>query len=790
MLASAPDVPTLESTAFASLVSDLAVEVAQIPDGKHGVYMAIAGALLGKGVSDAELIAIVAEVATRCRDPKAQKRIADARSSIRRFRAGEDTTGLTTLRREWARVAMVIARQFPTTDAIPLIQHGGDASEELLPLTESTAKIVDLVRRLAESSEPRLEVLKVPMGTGKTTIALETLLRANTKVAVAHPTNRVAVEQFARLQLFDPSAVARRFGVLALIDERGKPVCRMASTVEILQPSGVPVPQKICVRCVHRENCRAVAGVEGPGNARILLGTHALTKVLADHVEKGGVLVLDEMPPLTTHAEISPTELREAASCLAAVFPAAITRIAELVLHLLAAGGAFQTSNVLNAIEQAVAGWGEGEVKQRLIEAHMFAHGTDDALDASDAPEPLEVNTEGTLGQQVVALFVATLARWPHHRVPPMNSHTARALATGRNDDLARRVAMASRTLALLQRALNPANELKMIAYRENGGLAVTLPNEALVDALTRCRKVLVLDASASRGAIQRIASSRATLHAWTIPDGAPVRRILLLAAQGAKSRLLSRFGVRWSLLLALVVDALNHCPEGATILLVTHKVCAEELKRRLSGRLDRSRAELALAEWVKLGRLVVTHFGALRGRNEFDGIGWADLDGVVTVGDPWPDVGVVGDERDALALDEETRDSWNIVHVQQELAQAQGRLRTVRQSKPTVAIHVGRIMPAGWHSLATVIERPVGRRATPPSIDPEELGKLVASLGTVSEVSKRIGCSERSLRAYLKGERAMPRQALERLNSECQNESSAQKPELSPSAVAGLTGE
>jgi hypothetical protein len=104
---------------------------------------------------------------------------------------------------------------------------------------------------------------------------------------------------------------------------------------------------------------------------------------------------------------------------------------------------------------------------------------------------------------------------------------------------------------------------------------------------------------------------------------------------------------------------------------------------------------------------IIVGHYGALRGLNHM-----AAVDALVTLGDPWPNLGVARDEAFFLGLG----DAWESRYeakARAELEQAHGRLRAVRRTRPGRALHVGALLPSGsaWASNVEVRQIPQGDR-------------------------------------------------------------------------------
>lgn len=93
------------------------------------------------------------------------------------------------------------------------------------------------------------------------------------------------------------------------------------------------------------------------------------------------------------------------------------------------------------------------------------------------------------------------------------------------------------------------------------------------------------------------------------------------------------------------------------------------------------------------------------------------------------------------------------------ELQQAHGRLRTIHRTRPGRQLHVGAVVPAGWPGLEVEVRRlPVGRPRTAPAMTGAELAQAREALGMgLRELARALGTSDKTLRRYESGERAVP---------------------------------
>ena len=84
----------------------LADACSRVTDGRHALYLALAGALVDKGAALEHIPAIVRAVAKAAgNDPAVRDRVRAARSTIERASAGDVIRGYGTLRMGWPRIA-------------------------------------------------------------------------------------------------------------------------------------------------------------------------------------------------------------------------------------------------------------------------------------------------------------------------------------------------------------------------------------------------------------------------------------------------------------------------------------------------------------------------------------------------------------------------------------------------------------------------------------------------------------------------------------------------------------
>jgi hypothetical protein len=153
-------------------------------------------------------------------------------------------------------------------------------------------------------------------------------------------------------------------------------------------------------------------------------------------------------------------------------------------------------------------------------------------------------------------------------------------------------------------------------------------------------------------------------------------------------------------------------------------------------------------------GEIVFGHYGAVRGLNTM-----ADADALITLGDPWPNVGDARNDAAFLGL----APSWEQrleAMCRAELEQAHGRIRAVHRTRPARALHVGSVLPSGYGWTAGGVEirtmKP-GPTREASAMDLPELLHHVDTRGGMRSVARTLGCSPATVVRYCNGERPVP---------------------------------
>ena len=367
------------------------------------------------------------------------------------------------------------------------------------------------------------------------------------------------------------------------------------------------------------------------------------------------------------------------------------------------------------------------------------------------------------------------------------------ALVLGEGDDQVPRALEAVRAVAIVRALASwfspaPGRPTAMVRA-DTSSIAITAPNELLIDALRLARAAVVLDGTPDRVGLEAAARWAGRTVRWLeidVADGADVERVIIYASGSGKRAVLRGKEVAWPALGPLLAKALDRAAAaGATnLLLVTFEKAATTLRGTLPrgvpalGEIPHEGARAALARWYgRGGTVVVAHFFGLRGLNELRAtddrvVSWLDLDAVITLGDAYARVDEVLAGGELLGLDEDQREVRLRELAMAELGQAHGRLRPPVRERPGISIHIGHLVPAGWDPSIADIERlDTGRPARRSDMDSEKVRALVGRVGSQRALSEASAVSESVLSRILSGERAATPEVAEKLRAVAQGE-------------------
>lgn len=721
----------------------------QYDGNRNFLSLAIAGALLSFQVVPEQVPAIVGAVVTRAgwNDPRLHQN--NAILTVGKWQDRQRVRGIEFLRHHAA----------PVADALEAI--GSATAEERaralndLPPPATLPVDVAVAQMQAEMRNAYgLVVLRAQCGLGKShaarAIAEERArgvregakrVRSVHNTGFSVPNHKLAVQHAERLRA-DGVSVRRVFGVLSVLREDGTPECAYAKQAQHMR-GGQSIPKVFCngngrLPCEHRETCSAYGGAEGPEDARVTVGPHALLSQIEAEIGENGLLIIDEPPDLLETEEFTVADLELAIQCkgyFTRRYAGAMAPILDVVHQWVA------NTTLLGGIEKNFT---------TALKLQPDGDAWNEAVSAVGTGDPLEA---------------AQLAFSEDHKprlgfAPPIEQRHILQVRTCQKT--AKLVGDASRVLWMLWNSCREGVVLstRVEEYpdkRTKSGtrrvLLVTGMRTELADALTSpTHPTVVLDANADlqvpiyqrvvtakeRGGVPKEIDSlalRFRYREFYACDGAPVERTMMMWGASRKAWLVD------GQLTDAFVNAVDRAvrwacerPEQA------ERVCMVSfpaVEVALSGALGHPGAAEAwiargqeasalgpLVERLKPilarlpGTLELAHYGDLRGLDQ-----WKDADALVTLGDPVQNLGAVRHDATFIGLPDPDERVHGLTRA--ELEQAHGRLRTVHRTKPARSLHIGRVLPGGWHGA-----RILGRSRAEDWARGGELGKAFGHLG------------------------------------------------------------
>lgn len=752
----------------------------------HDAFLALAGALLGRGLPPEHLPAFCGAVsALTGADTKTHDRVQLARTTVTRWQERLPVTGFATLQRRWPALAAAVDEAFASMPERRLRELVRARVDEAPPEPRSLEELTAAMESAIANAPPGITLVQAACGLGKTQAALRV---ASARAAKAHTSpeaigaraplgsktslsvdkNRLALQCMGGLhRLGTPSL--RVFGPLSLRDAEGEPVCRLHDVAEPLVAGGLRMQWELCERrgseekCPHYDGCTARLGREGQEGARLLLGTHALLGELDAGAGTTGLLVLDEPPDLLETVTLTAAEValarRRALAWFDGVFVGALEPALTCFARLLEARRSPAPIDACEAVRAV-----QGKVpKEELAQARR----------SSSQPD----------GDVIACTRAAPFPKRHHGTSPPLLRVAMDCVLSGLVQ--AREVGAVARVLKTVHHAL--ASEYPVTVRVEREGdeakLLVTAPREQLARALRREGAVVVLDANVDLHApvLARIVGYDPPLHRFDAPDGAPIERTLIRTRKANRKEWFreGRLVATTSLVFALksLLDWALATPGDGPLGIITF--AAVEVVLRCAAGMDspeRSReawkamgqpvaalealsAELAplLARWSR--GLLTGHYGATRGLDELAG-----CDALATLGDPWVNLDAAHADAAFLGLGDQWEQRYE-ARCRAELEQAHGRLRTIHRTRPGRALHVGAVLPSGrgWEGggvLVTPLEG--GTLAGSETVTPARVALAILVAGGVSELARRLGCDRKAIRRYRDGETPVPARAAE----------------------------
>jgi hypothetical protein len=715
----------------------------------HEMYLALGGALLGRQCPPERLPALIAWIAAAAGSSKPWSHEASARGTARRYVDGLEVTGYRSLRGSWPAVALALDEATATRrDARLRDQARSAPAPPSLP--ESMAALTAAIRDAPDG----LTVISAECGIGKTNaaigIAAERAKKPHmtpkakgerappqSKTAISVDKNALAMQIAVDLRARG-TPVRRVFGPLSVVREDGTPECRFHEVARPLVEGGQPIQFVLCKECEHRDVCAARDGAEGPDDARVAVGPHALLGELDGFAGATGLLVIDEPP-----AAVETVVLRR---------------------HDLA-----DTRDRLDAFEGGYA-----LAMRPVVEAF------DRWIDIAEAGAPADPPTalvQAVGAAEARALVEGAAGAMPDGRLskaPPIRKadvHVAKQTVS-----YAKQLGNASRVLYVLHHALTSGERIAMrVEDRgETSALVITSPQADLARALKRRGSVVVTDANAELHlpVFEKIVGYAPRFHRFSASDGAPIARTLLRCRAATRKGWFARGRIDLDAVASAMRAALEWAREDPAcrrLGLITMRLLRLHLDAAAApdGELPEELTKAAVAEareklgpvlhnWP--GQIILGHYGAVRGLNTM-----ADVDALITLGDPWPNLADARNDAAFLGLAPAWQERLEAM-CRAELEQAHGRIRPVHRARPGRALHVGTVLPSGygWTSGAVEMRSMTrGPRAELAHVSGGDLRALVERVGGISEAARRAGCSQSTMSRYCAGLRHVPQEVL-----------------------------
>lgn len=755
-------------------VEKIAAAIGQVTSEWHSLFLALAGALLSRQVPPEHVPVFCRAVSEATgQDTRSLDRERAAQTSVLRWRLDAPVTGYATLVSRWKSVADAFDEAMAQGHErqVRELASGPDDAASLPPLEETTQRLEETLRRAPEG----LTLIQAGCGLGKTRAAEKIAaerdatayrtrdaqgLRAppRSKTSLSVDKHSLALQVVQDLAVLGTQA-GRHFGPLSHRDGEGNPSCKFHGVARSLVEGGLSMQWELCEGrglrpCPHAASCPAKVGYDGPDNPRVRVGPHALMNVLDRAAGLSGMLVLDEPPPPLETLVFSPGDLENAARMQGAfdgVYAACLMPLVEVMRVWLERG---TETGVGTDIAAVVRQWGRSIALDVLEEGQRWAR--------EPTGDPLTCAMRAPVSEE-------------RGLVPPVRWEWVEMART--DESKARRLGQAARVLGALHQAA--VTEAPVVVRLEPRGRArslhLTRAREEFVKAIQRTGPVVVLDANVDLWApvYEKIVGYPLPLHRFHAPDGAPVERMLLRLRSATRSAWQPGgiFTVASSLVTAVraAIDWALLVPGNGVLALLSMPLTELALRAAWApedaalpvrwaalGQPPETMAEARqvlgplLARWK--GTILFGHYGALRGLDAMAG-----ADTLVTMGDPWVNLGEVYNDCHFLGLQ-----GWEQRYeamCRAELEQAHGRLRTVHRTRPARAMHIGRVLPGGplWSGPAVKvvrIEQETIRART--AMTTEEFAAVVTRLGGVRAASRELGLEPGAVSRLVRGERAV----------------------------------
>jgi hypothetical protein len=728
---------------------------ASVSEGWHTMYLALGGALLSRGCPPERLPAVVLWIASLAASSKPWSHHDSARNTANRYASGLEVTGHRRLREKWPAVADALDDATATRTEARLREQTR-AAPDAPPLAEALKALRAAIRDAPDG----LTVLSAECGMGKTHAAIDVAAEragkthkspsaaglrapAGSKTSISVDKNALAIQVTNDLRARGVPT-RRIFGPLSVLQDDGTPVCKFHDFARPLVEGGQPMRWELCrgrdrQPCPHYDTCPARDGIDGPQHARVTVGPHSLVAELSAEAGSLGLLVVDEPP--------------------SAIESIVLTR--DDFVHARARFMSFE-SRYQKGMRPAL------DAFERWI----------DVAEGREAMAPLDaVREAGASAADVVDAAMKALPDDRASRAPPILRQEI--FVAMRSLGYAAALGAGSKVLATLHRLMT-STDPAVVRVEQRADLAtlvVTAPRDDFSKALRREGAVVVTDANAEihLPILEKIVGYAPRFHRFSAPDGAPITRTLLRCRTATRrgwfsqGRVVLDAGVESALRAAVSwVREDTACRRVGLITMHLLRLLLEAAARpddalltsnwralgQPEGALDEAKDKLGPILRELPGEIVFGHYGAVRGLNTM-----ADVDALVTLGDPWPNLGEVKNDVAFLGLTAPWEKRIDAL-CRAELEQAHGRLRTVHRTRTGRALHVGGVVPSGygWTSGAVDFRRMArGPLPAESSVDAETVESLVKAVGGVRAAARTVGCAPITISRYVSGQRPIP---------------------------------
>jgi hypothetical protein len=740
----------------------------------HTLFMALAGALLARSAPPEHVPALCRAISLATgADTRTDDRERAARSTVEKQMAGQRITGSGELRRRWPQVAAALDDATARgSEARLRALAAAPSATAAMPVAEATAALEDAIRRAPDG----LTLISAECGLGKTAAAVRIAAEraakpyrspdatgerapAQSKTSISVDKNKLA-KQVARDVALAGTKVRRLFGPLSVKGADGKPECRYYDIARPLVAGGQAMQWELCQGrgqepCEYLELCTAYGGAEGPPDARVTIGPHALLGQLNAEAGSTGLLVIDEPPDVLETTVLSLQKLDAASQILRAFDGRYIGALTP----------------ALAGVRAWVAELGELDAPTELADAVRFCARVIKQEDLEQARR-----SSGCEGDAVECARAAPFPEGRSGIAPPIQS--AYLAMARKSIEWACAIGDASKVLRAIYRALaSVAPVAARIEQRNERVLILTGAREPFVDALRREGAVVVSDANAELHApiMAKVVGYDPPHHRFSAVDGAPIERTLIRCRSATRTQWLPKgqLAVDASLVGAVRVlfEWVKEDPAAKRLGLITMlpielalRAALEPDNRELDAKWTNAHQSLQVLAEVRgklgpvirswPGQILFGHYGAVRGLNTM-----ADVDCLATLGDPWPNLGAMKNDVAFLGL----ADAWEQRledSCRAELEQAHGRIRAVHRTRSGRALHIGGVLPggSGWSSGNVQIRRLLGGAPKATSVmDANELELVIGALGGVRAAARVLDCDPKTVRRYREGLTPVP---------------------------------